>query len=163
MRRTWKHAFSIPRKGGTMPVEIREFVLREGVQAEDFEKFMIEEVFPVVRTVFGIRLGMHGVRHSLIKTEPRRYWWMVELGSSPLLDSPKIGEVEALEPSHGADITPFPTDIGHLRGQLRRLATSTLKSPAPVLARTTENITTPSPAFLEASSGGDSGGWFGHG
>jgi hypothetical protein len=137
-----------------MPIEIREFVLREGVQAKDFEKFMIEEVFPVVRTVFGIRLGMHGVRHSLVKTEPRRYWWTVELGSSFLSESPEIGEVEALEPSHGADITPFPTDIGGSIGQLRRLATSTLRAPVPVLARTTENITTPSPAFLDASTGG---------
>ena len=146
-----------------MPIEIREFVLREGVQAEDFEKFMIEEVFPVVRTVFGIRLGMHGVRHSLIKTEPRRYWWTVELGSSPLVDSPEIGEVETLEPSQGTDITPFPSDIGGAIGQLRRLATSTLRAPVPVLATTTENITTPSPAFLEASTGGSQGGWFGHG
>jgi hypothetical protein len=145
-----------------MPIEIREFVLREGVQAEDFEKFMIEEVFPVVRTVFDRRLGMHGVRHSLVKTEPRRYWWTVELGSSLLVDSPEIGEVEALEPSNGADITPFPTDIGGSIGQLRRLATSTLRAPVPVLATTTENITTPSPAFLEASTGGSQGGWFGH-
>ena len=146
-----------------MPIEIREFFLREGVQAEDFEKFMIEEVFPEVRTVFGIRLGMHGVRHTLIKTEPRRYWWTVELGSSLLDDSSGIGEVEAPESGDATDITPFPTDIGGSIGQLSRLATSTLRTPAPVLARTTENITTPSPAFLEASSGGSHGGWFGHG
>ena len=146
-----------------MPIEIREFVLREGVQAEDFEKFMIEEVFPVVRTVYGIRVGQQEVSHSLIKTEPRRYWWTVELLSD--FEAQTVGEtqVEALEPGDRADITPFPTDISDVLGQLSRLATSTLRTPFPVLARTTEHITTPSPAFLDASNAGSQGGWFGHG
>jgi len=53
-----------------MPIEIRKFALREGVQAEDFEKFMIEEVFPIVQTAYGSRAGMFRVHHSLLKTEP---------------------------------------------------------------------------------------------
>jgi hypothetical protein len=149
-----------PRKGGTMPIEIREFVLREGVKAEDFEKFMIEELFSVVQTVYSIRLGMHTVHHRLLKTEPRTYWWMVELLSGSLeTASPTVGEVEAPETGDAASITPFPTDISNVFGELSRLATSTLRTPFPVLARTTEVITTPSPAFLE----GNRDGWFGHG
>ena len=140
-----------------MPIEIREFVLREGVKAEDFEKFMIEKLFPVVQTVYGIRAGIHTVHHRLLKTEPRRYWWMVELLSGRLENAlPTVGEVETGDGPVLA--SSFPTDISDVSADLRSLATSTLRTPFPVLARTTEQIETPSHAFVE----GDHGGWFGH-
>ena len=144
-------------------LEIRKFALREGVQEEDFEKFMIEEVFPVVRTAYGSRFGMHWVRHRLLKTEPRRYWWTVELhdeasgGKPPNEAEVPVGEVQKVDREF---IETFPTDIGEeLNGQLRSYATTTISSPFRVLARTTEHITTPSPAWGE----GKRGGWFGHG
>ena len=146
-----------------MPIEIREFVLREGVQEEDFEKLMIEEVFPVVRTVVDSRSGMHWVRHRLLKTEPRRYWWTVELhdeasgGKPPNEAEVPVGEVQKVDQGF---IETFPTDIGEeLNRQLRSYASITVRSPFRVLARTTEHITTPSPAWGE----GNRDGWFGHG
>ena len=139
-----------------MPIEIRKFALREGVQEEDFEKFMIEKLFPVVQTVYGIRAGIHTVHHRLLKTEPRRYWWMVELLSDSLENTlPTVGEVETGDVLESS----FPTDISDVIADLRSLATSTLRTPFPVLARTTEQIVTPSHAFVE----GDHRGWFGHG
>jgi hypothetical protein len=142
-----------PRIGGTMPIEIRKFALREGVQAEDFEKFMIEEVFPIVKTAYGSRAGMFRVHHSLLKTEPRRYWWTVELVRN--IDLP-VGEVQTGDEEF---VQSFPTDIREVLGQLNSFATSTVSSPFTVLARTTEVIQTPSPAWFE----GNRDGWFGHG
>ena len=135
-----------------MPIEIRKLVLREGVQAADFEKFMIEEVFPIVKTAYGSRAGMFRVHHSLLKTEPRRYWWTVEF----VRDIVPVGEVQMGDEEF---IQSFPTDIGGVLSQLRSFATSTVGSPFTVLARTTEEITTPSPAWFE----GNRDGWFGHG
>ena len=138
-----------------MPIEIRKLVLREGVQPEEFEKFMIEEIFPVVRTAYGSRFGMFRVHHRLLKTEPRRYWWTVELLRPSDADLP-VGEVRMGDEEF---IESFPTDIGGVLSQLRSFATSTVGSPFTVLARTTEEITTPSPAWGE----GNRDGWFGHG
>ena len=135
-----------------MPIEIRKFALREGVQAEDFEKFMIEEVFPIVKTAYGSRAGMFRVHHSLLKTEPRRYWWTVEFVG----DSVPVGEVQTEDEEF---LQSFPTDIGGVISQLRTFATSTVSSPFTLLARTTEEITTPSPAWFE----GNRDRWFGHG
>lgn len=146
-----------------MPVEIRKFALREGVQEEDFEKFMIEEVFPVVQTVIDRRAGILRVHHRLLKTEPRRYFWTVELhdeaagGLSPDEAEVPVGEVQKVDQEW---TKTFPTDIGEaLKGQLLSYAASTVISPFRVLARTTEQITTPSPAYIE----GNRSGWFGHG
>jgi hypothetical protein len=144
-------------------LEIRKFALREGVQEEVFEKFMIEEVFPVVRTVVDSRVGMHWVRHRLLKSETRTYWWTVEMhdegsGTIPPHEAEvPVGEVQKVD---WESIKTFPTDIGEeLNGQLRSYATTTVSSPFRVLARTTEHITTPSPAWMD----GNRGGWFGHG
>jgi hypothetical protein len=147
-----KHIFSTQEKEELMPIEIRKLVLREGVRAEDFEKFMIEEVFPIVKTAYGSRAGMFRVHHSLLKTEPRRYWWTVEF----VRDIVPVGEVQTGDDEF---IQSFPTDIGGVISQLRSFATSTVSSPFTVLARTTEEITTPSPAWFE----GNRDGWFGHG
>ena len=144
-----------------MPMEIRKFVLKEGVQEEHFERFMIEEVFPVARTVVSIRIGMHRVHHRLLKTEPRKYWWTVELhdeaagGLSPNEAEVPVGEVQKVDQE---SIETFPTDIGEaLYGQLLSYTTNTVSTPFRVLARTTEQITTPSPAYIE----GTRSGWFG--
>jgi len=136
-----------------MPIEIRKLVLREGVQADEFEKFMIEEVFPIVQTAYGSRAGMFRVNHSLLKTEPRRYWWTVELVRD--IDV-SVGEVQTGDAEF---IQSFATDIGGVISQLRSFATSTFSAPFTVLARTTEVIQTPSPAWFE----GNRDGWFGHG
>ncbi len=146
-----------------MPMEIRKFALREGVQEEDFEKFMIEEVFPVVRTVIDRRAGMLRVHHRLLKTEPRRYWWTVELHDEaagnlgPNEAEVAVGEVQKVDQEW---TKAFPTDIGEvLNGELLSYAATTVSSPFRVLARATEQLTTPSPASIE----GNRSGWFGHG
>ena len=100
------------------------------------------------------------VHHRLLKTEPRRYWWTVELHDEavgnlgPNEAEVPVGEVQKVD--HETNET-FPTDIGEaLNVQLRSYAISTVSSPFRVLARATEQITTP-------SMKGNRSGWVGHG
>jgi hypothetical protein len=138
-----------------MPIEIRRLILQDGVQEEDFEKFMIEEVFPAVQTVIAERSGMHIADHTLLKTEARSYWWAVDLGGNPHASEVPIGEVQTVDEGW---IETFPTAIGSLKGQLDRYVVSTFSTPYRVLARVTEHLTTPTGAYLE----GEQGLWFGY-
>ena len=141
-----------------MAIEIRRLALREGVKEEDFEKFMVEEVFPIVRTVIDSRMGMMAVQHTFLKTEPRRYWWIVDLNESPGVSDFDEAEVQ-VQKVDKEWIETFPTDIGELTRQLDSYVTRTLNTPYGVLARASEkDLTTPSSAYLE----GNQSEWFGY-
>jgi hypothetical protein len=141
-----------------MAIEIRRLALREGVKEEDFEKFMVEEIFPVIRTVIDSRMGMLAVQHTFLKMEPRRYWWIVDLNERPGVSARNEAEVQVQKVDQEW-IETFPTDIGEqLIGQLDSYVTGTLNTPYSVLARASEkNLTTPSSAYFE----GNQSGWFG--
>ncbi len=125
-----------------MPVGIHELTLRPEVREEDFEKFMIEEVFPVVRTVIKNRIGRTEVHHALLKSSAGRYLWTIDVSN-------KFANT-------------FPTDIGEeLRSRLDAFVTGTFSSFG-VLARASEELGTPTGVF-DGPSPGDPSGFFGPG
>ena len=129
-----------------MPIGIHRIVLDQEANQDKFEQFMIEEIFPVARTLVRIRIGQTDIRHMLVRNmrdesddAPCEYLWIIEV------------DQEAIQ--------SFATELGEeLKARLDSFGTRTY-SAFQILGTSESRITTPS--VSQTTPAGDPSGWVG--